>query len=258
MHLVRFARGMALFATAAGVRYCWRNEDLGDYDAWREIVLAHGGAIARATRRAGRRRGRGRRAAGVVRRRHRRVISRHRRAPSEVAAVRRSTCASTTCPAAGSTRPAPTCPPSCPPPGQVVTSSTTPTTLPPPTSNWGKISALFQGCLGVCNARDRVFGAAGQKPDYQVTSPIFRATPSGGSTSPRRPSTTRRPRWSTATCRDVRAALRLLLRRGQRGDDPHARQRKVPAVAPGSTWHPVTFVRGLGARRRDRWSTCRG
>jgi len=33
---------MALFATAAGVRYCWRNPSRNDFEALRAIVIAHG------------------------------------------------------------------------------------------------------------------------------------------------------------------------------------------------------------------------
>ena len=33
LQLIRFARGIALFATANGVRYCWRTRDVRDYEA---------------------------------------------------------------------------------------------------------------------------------------------------------------------------------------------------------------------------------
>ena len=53
IQIVRFARSMALFATAAGVRYCWRNPSRADFEALRAIVVAHGGVVARHRRRAG-------------------------------------------------------------------------------------------------------------------------------------------------------------------------------------------------------------
>ena len=59
---------MALFATVAGVRYCWRHRELADFEDLRAVVLAHGGVVRRpASARRRRRRG-GRRAGGVPRR----------------------------------------------------------------------------------------------------------------------------------------------------------------------------------------------
>jgi hypothetical protein len=53
LQLVRFARGLALFATVAGVRYAWRNPSRGDFEALRAHVVAHGGSTTRHRRRAG-------------------------------------------------------------------------------------------------------------------------------------------------------------------------------------------------------------
>ena len=63
--------------------------------------------------------------------------------------------------------------------GKLEQPSTTPVTLPKKNSVWAKVSSVFQGCVGVSGARDRVYGAAGQQPQYQVSSKIF-ASPSYG------------------------------------------------------------------------------
>jgi hypothetical protein len=65
-----------------------------------------------------------------------------------------------------------------PPSNQVYTPTTT--TMPAKDSTFTKAAALFQTCLGVTNATDRIYGAAGQQPDYQVSSPIFNANSLGG------------------------------------------------------------------------------
>jgi len=60
IQFVRFARGMALFATAAGVRYCWRNPSRNDFEpcapsssptaAWSRTIAAAPGLQRRARR----------------------------------------------------------------------------------------------------------------------------------------------------------------------------------------------------------------
>jgi len=246
VHLVRFSRAMALFATAAGVRYSWRTSDLTDYEAWREVVLSHGGAVARRPRRAGvvvvvavvlmasf--------AGGIVA-----MFTGNGASSHELAEARAVNLRLDDLPSGWATTSASYLSALFPPPGQVVTSSTTPTTLASPTSKWGKITALFQGCLGVSNAHDRVFGAAGQMPDYQVTSPIFRSSSFGGIDLA---STTQYYATTTMVHRDVRemseqgfgscfvavnAAMILTYASGT-----------VPVESPGSVWHPITFVRGF-------------
>ncbi len=244
VQLVRFARSMALFATAAGVRYCWRNASLADYEAWRGVVLAHGGEVARRPRRAG--------VLVVVA-----VVllaslggaiaalfaSGHPGASAELSSARAADLRIDDLPAGFSTTSASFLEALFSKPGQVVTPS--PTTKPTATSQWGKISALFQGCVGVSAARDRVFGAAGQQPDYQVTSPIFRGSADGGvdvaSTSQYYATTTMvrrdvaqmsRPAFGSCFAA-VNAAMVLTYVSGT-----------VPQVAPGAAWRPVTFVPG--------------
>ncbi|MDE3064103.1 MAG: hypothetical protein KGJ36_00340 [Acidobacteriota bacterium] len=245
LHLVRHSRGMALFATAAGVRYCWRTSDLGDYEAWREVVLAHGGTVARRPRRAGvvvvvgavllasf--------AGGIAA-----LVSGPSAGSHELAAARAVNLRLDDLPGGWSVTSASFLGALAPPPGQVVTSSTTPTTRPSPTSKWGKITALFQSCLGVSDARDRVFGAAGQQPDYQVSSPVFRAASYGGidvASTTQYYATTAMVNRDRAEMSDPRfgscfaaanAAMILTYVNGT-----------VPGAAPGATWRPATYVRG--------------
>lgn len=56
----------------------------------------------------------------------------------------------------------------------------TTTTAPAATSVFGRTAGLFQTCLGVTNADDRIFGAAGQEPQYQVSSPVYSSDQFGG------------------------------------------------------------------------------
>ncbi len=63
-------------------------------------------------------------------------------------------------------------------PGQVITS--TPTSAPPAGSDFARAARAFQSCLGVSNAVDRVYGRAGQLPDYQVSSSVFTSNDQGG------------------------------------------------------------------------------
>ncbi|MFI5035037.1 MAG: hypothetical protein ACHQFZ_02395 [Acidimicrobiales bacterium] len=245
LHLARFARGMALFATAAGVRYCWRNPDLSDYEAWRALVVAHGGAVARRPRRAG--------AIVVVA-----VVlaasfaggiaaffTRAGAHASELAAANAVNLRLDDLPGGWTTTSNSFLEALVGPAGQVVTSSTTPTTLASRTSKWGQLTALFQGCFGVSNARDRVFGSAGQSPDYQVTSSVYHSSSFGGidlASSTQYYATTTMVRRDVAemsaprfgSCfAAVNAAIMLTTLNGA-----------VPREAPGDGWRPGTFVRG--------------
>ncbi|MGH9020455.1 MAG: hypothetical protein ACRDV0_05490 [Acidimicrobiales bacterium] len=245
LELVRFSRSMALFATAGGVRYCWRHASLDDYEAWREVVVVHGGSIARRPRRAGvvvvvavvlvasl--------AGGVAA-----LFSATSGANPEVAAARAVNLTSNDLGPDFATTSSSLLAALFPPPGQVVPSSTTPTTEPAASSTWGKISAGFEGCVGVSQARDRVFGAAGQMPDYQVTSPIFTSNDFGGidvASTTQYYATTTMVRHDLAemsgsrfgSCfSSVNAAMVLTYVTGH-----------VPHVAPGATWRPVTFIPG--------------
>lgn len=173
--LVRFARGLALFATVDGVRYCWRRTSTTGFDALRSVVRAAGGTVER-----------------------RRRLS----APLVTALAVTVVAASGTFAwwGAGSNNvlaqvkavnlTAADLGPKwatvsnaflvyfVPPAGQVFTSTTT--TAPPTNSPFTRSAHLFQTCIGVSAAHDRVYGAAGQLPDYQLSSPMFRTNSFGG------------------------------------------------------------------------------
>jgi len=63
---------------------------------------------------------------------------------------------------------------------QLLTSSSATTTTISPTSPFGIIGGRFQSCLHVSAVADRIFGAAGQQPLYQVSSPVYSSTLAGG------------------------------------------------------------------------------
>ena len=175
LQLVRVRSGMALFATVAGVRYCWRARQQDDFEAWREIVLEHGGEVVRRQRRLGV-------LALIV------VVllasfggaiaaffsgtspGNHELADTRAVNLTLKDLPSGWAPSAVSALGY-----LFPRADQVVTSTTTPstTTTLSPSSLWSRVSGEFQKCIGVTAAADRVYGAAGQMPDYQVSSKIF-------------------------------------------------------------------------------------
>lgn len=68
-----------------------------------------------------------------------------------------------------------------PPPGQVqVANPSTTTSAPPSASPFALAANHFQRCLPVASVDDRLFGAAGTIPNYQVTSPVFYSSDFGG------------------------------------------------------------------------------
>ena len=245
--LVRFARGLALFATVDGVRYCWRHRALDDYEALREMVLAHDGVVERRRRRA-----------GIV------VVavavlaaslaggigallnsgSGHGAELVDASAVNLTL---RDLPGQWSAYPRAVVTPLAaifPPSNQVVTSSTTPTTAPPAKSLWGRVSSLFQRCLGVSAAADRVYGAAGQMPDYQVSSPVF-SSPGGdvqlattaqyyATTSMVRRDTAEMSRSAFGSCFTTSnvALLKLVY------------SEAIPTGDVAVPWRPTTYVRG--------------
>jgi hypothetical protein len=184
IQIVCFARSMALFATAGGVRYCWRNSSRADYEALRTLVLAHGGGVARQRRRAG-----VYSVAVIV------LIAAlaggigswlfHNSSGSkEIAATRGVNLTLKDLPTGWFASSQPDTSPLWDlfsPAGKVETLSTT-TTLATTKQNpiWAKVSAVFQQCIGVSARNDRVYGGAAQQPDYQISSPIFDSESYGG------------------------------------------------------------------------------
>lgn len=176
VQLVRIGRGLALFATVAGVRYCWRTSEARDFEALSNVIQSHGGHIIRKRRRAevylvaavvllaslaG----------GVA------ALFGNSKA-HELSAARSVNLTLKDLPG-GWTTASNSMLTDLFTPNQVVDSATptTSTTAPSAQSLWSHVTSQFQHCMGVSNAKDRVYGAAGHEPDYQVTSDIF-ASPS--------------------------------------------------------------------------------
>ena len=175
LELVRVRTGMALFATIAGVRYCWRTRSLDDFEAWRDVVLVRGGAVARRARRVG--------VLSLI------VVvllasfagaiaaffSGTSAANQELADARAVNLTLKDLPSGWTTTSASALGYLFGSANQVVTSTTAPstTTTLSPTSIWVKASSQFQRCMNVTAAADRVYGRAGQMPDYQVSSKYF-------------------------------------------------------------------------------------
>lgn len=68
-----------------------------------------------------------------------------------------------------------------PPPGEVLYNApTTSTTMGLRDVAFAAAASHFQRCVGVSNARDRVYGLAGQSATYQVSSPVFSSSDFGG------------------------------------------------------------------------------
>ena len=178
LELVRFSHQMALFATIADVRYCWRHRQLNDFDAVRTVVLEHGGVVTHRRRRAGvlvivaavvvasf--------AGGIAAWFNRGSHLQNELADAKYVNLTQKDLPSSFYPTTNAILDY-----LVPPAGQVYTSTTT--TTPATNSNFDKAAAVFQQCLGVTNRRDRVYGLAGQEPDYQVSSPVFDTNALGG------------------------------------------------------------------------------
>jgi hypothetical protein len=178
IQLMRLNRGMALFATAAGVRYCWRRRDLAGYDQLSDVVRAHLGQVTYRRRRSAT-------LAVVI------VVllasvaggigaffARGSSGSRELADARAVNLTLKDLPGGFSATGESVLSDLFSPSTQVITSA--PTTALPAASLWYQIAAKFQHCMGVSNAKDRVYGAAGQMPDYQVSSKIFTSTSMDG------------------------------------------------------------------------------
>ncbi|MGP8010617.1 MAG: hypothetical protein ACLPKZ_10245 [Acidimicrobiales bacterium] len=181
LELVRFSHQMALFATIGGVRYCWRHNDLNDYEAVRVLVLEHGGVVSHRRRRAG--------VLAVVA-----VVvlasfaggiaawfNRGSHAASELSDAKFVNLTLNDLPSGWYSTSNAVLNYLVPPAGHVYTFNTsTTTTAPAQNSSFAKAATIFQTCIGVSNRNDRVYGAAGQEPDVQVSSPIFTSDSLGG------------------------------------------------------------------------------
>jgi hypothetical protein len=171
IQLTHFARGMALFATIGSVRYCWRKLDRSDYDQLSAIVAIHGGQVVRQ-----RRRGAVYAVVAVV------LLaslaggigawfSRGSAGAKELADATAVNLTLRDLPNSFSTADGSALEDLFPANAQ--TTITTTTTYVAPPAKFEKIVKKFQVCMGVSNAKDRVYGEAGQTPLYQVTSAFF-------------------------------------------------------------------------------------
>jgi hypothetical protein len=246
LELIRFSHQMALFATIAGVRYCWRHRDLSDYEAIRALVIEHGGVVSHRRRRAGvlvvvafvvlasf--------AGGIAA-----YFNRGSHQANELADARYVNLTLKDLPSGWYTTSNAVLNYLVPPAGKVYEfNDTTTTTAPAKDSSFDKAASIFQTCLGVSNRKDRVYGLAGQNPDYQVSSPIFTTDALGGVELA---STTQYYRTSTMVDKDthemsmanfgscfVESSASLVL---------SGFGLSAPKAVVGTDWRPVTFAKG--------------
>ena len=242
--LVRFAHGVAFFATVDGVRYAWRTTRASAYDELVAVVEAHGGQTARRRRRAG-----AVLVAFVV------LLASFagglgawlngHQVNQELGAARAVNLTLKDLPDGWSISSPTILSYLFPAPSEVITSTST--TVPVRTSSWANISGLFQRCLGVSARRDRVYGAAGQMPDYQVSSPVFTSLNGDVAVA----STTQYYATTTMVRRDVaemaRPGFGSCFATSNAAVLFGAAGVALPTKDIATAWHPVTFVRGFTA-----------
>ncbi|HEY1825969.1 MAG TPA: hypothetical protein VGG21_08440 [Acidimicrobiales bacterium] len=172
LELVRVGGRMMLFASVGGVRYLWRHRDTDGYDELRAVVSERGGVVVERRPRAS--------VYAVVA-----VVllasfaggiaawvNHANQGARELADARHVNLTLRDLPSGWYKTSQTVLDYLVSPPNKVYTSTTT-TTTPPKDSVFTEAASVFQKCLGVSNSRDRMYGAAGQQPDYQVSSPIF-------------------------------------------------------------------------------------
>jgi hypothetical protein len=243
LELVRVSQQMLLFATIGGVRYTWRHRDLVDYDALRIVVLEHGGTVSQRRRRVG--------IYAVVA-----VVvlasfgggiaawfNRGSSAEQELSATRHVNLTLNDLPSSWYKTSDTILNYLVPGQGKVYTSTTT--TAPSKDTSFDAAAAAFQTCLGVSNAKDRIYGAAGQEPDYQVSSAVFNTNALDGielaSTSQYYHSTTMVKKdthemsmTNFGSCFATSSAELILSGLGQTS----------PKTAVATNWQPKTFTKG--------------
>ena len=246
VQLLRFSRGLALFATVDGVRYCWRTSSKSDYDAIASVIIEHGGRLIQRKRRLGVYAVVGivilaSLAGGIGA-----LLTKSKTVNSELADARSANITLKDLPSQFGATSSSLLEYVFPTPYKVykLNPSTT-TTAPKPSSAWAQVSAQFQSCMGVSAKKDRVSGAAGQAPDYQVTSPVFASSTYGGVevvTTSQYYKTTQMVQKDTREMSSpkfggclVASNAALIL---------SAYTTKVPTVAPGMAYRPSTFVHG--------------
>ena len=244
MQLVRFARSMALFATIDGVRYVWRTNRRDDFDDIADVVGAHGARVVRRRRRAGVLAVVGvvlfaSLAGGIA------SFFTKATTSSELVDVRAANLKLDDLPTGFYTTTGSVLEYLFSSPGKVYLATPT-TTAPAANSAWAQISSRFQRCMGVSASKDRIYGAAGQQPDYQVSSSIFASSSAGGlevASSAQYYRTTAMVSKDTAEMSSnkfggclVSSSAALILS----GYTTH-----VPTVASGAPWTPRTYLKGF-------------
>lgn len=243
IQLTRVARGMALFATTGGVRYCWRKATRSDYAELGALVELHGGQVVRRRRRLGvlavalivvlatLAGGIGawfaRGSSGARELKDARAVNLTARDLSSDFAV------TTVSPLEYLFTPS----------TQVVTS--TPTTAPSDNATWRKITTKFQSCLGVSNAKDRVYGAAGQMPDYQVSSKIYGTTSKNGielASTTQYYATTIMVHHDVAEMSKARFGTCFVTSQGALLSAAYGTN--VASASSVSAWKPITYIHG--------------
>lgn len=243
LELVKISHQMLLFATIGGVRYTWRHRDQSDYDALRRVVLEHGGIVTERRRRVGiyalvavvvlasf--------AGGIAA-----WFNRGTSAAQELSAVRHVNLTVNDLPSGWYKTSNTILNYLVPGPNKVYTSTTT--TAPAKNTSFDKAATAFQSCLGVSNAKDRIYGAAGQQPDYQVSSPIFNTNARDGielastaqyyhSLSMVEKDTREMSRSNFGSCFAVSSADLILSGFGLTN----------PTANLATNWRPVTFTKG--------------
>jgi hypothetical protein len=130
--------------------------------------------------------------------------------------------------------------------GKVITSTTVTTTLPAKNSTWAKVSLMFQHCLDVSPAKDRMYGVAGQQPDYQVSSPVFGSTTSGGgevATTTQYYRTTTMVKKDTTEMREQNFGACFAQTNVALLESSYSSN--MSKLAVGTNWQPLTFVKGF-------------
>jgi hypothetical protein len=245
LELVRFSSQMALFGTVAGVRYCWRQRDLKDYEVIRAMVVEHGGVVSRKRKRAGVLAIVGvvilaSLAGGIASWFNRGGGAAQELADAKAINLTKKDLPSSWYPTTGAVLnylvgPA----------GTIYTPTTT-TTAAKKATSFSVAASIFQTCLGVPNKNDRVYGLAGQQPDYQVSSPVYNTNNLGGievaSTSQYYSTTTmvqkdtkEMSKKNFATCFAQSSEAIILTGFGE----------ATPKPGVATIWKPTTFAKGF-------------
>jgi hypothetical protein len=245
IELVRLHQQMALFATIGGVRYCWRNREITDLEQMRAVVLEHGGVVTQRRRRAG--------IFAVVA-----VVviasfaggiaawfNRGSGGSQELADARAVNLTVKDLPE-GWTKTSQTPLGFLVPPSNQVFTSTTTTAPAKPNKGFEDAAHIFQSCIGVTSARDRIYGAAGQQPNYQVSSPVFVTNSLDGievasttqyyqTTTMVNKDTAEMSKSNFGTCFAESSAALVL----------SGYSEPAPTTYTASNWRPVTFTKGF-------------